>query len=170
MFAVRMIHLIDAHAARISEQLIGQLEKSDNCKELMQRVPRHELEMRAHEIYHHLSEWLLATTHAEMEERYIGIGMRRANQGVPFSELLFSFALTKDCLWEHLEQDGLFEDPVELIGDLHLLRSVGRFFDRVAHAAAIGYETAHARKAYLSGSNSPDDVRAPDDVLQTKAS
>lgn len=164
MFAVRMIHLIDAHAARISEQLIPQLEKSDNCHQLMQRVPRQELEMRAREIYHHLSDWLLAKTHAEMEERYIGIGMRRADQGVPFSELLSAFALTKDCLWEHLEQDGLFEDPVELIGDLHLLRSVGRFFDHIAHAAAIGYEAAHARKAYLGRSSSPDDA------LQTKAS
>jgi hypothetical protein len=164
MFAARMIRLIDAHAHKISEELIRQLEQSNGCHELVLRVPKHELAMRSREIYHHLNECLLAKTPAEIEDRYVGIGMRRADQGVPFSELLFAFALTKDCLWEHLEQDGLFEDPMELIGDLHLLRSVGQFFDRMAHATAVGYETVYARKAYLSRANSPEDV------LQVKAS
>jgi hypothetical protein len=75
--------------------------------------------------------------------------MRRAQQGVPFSELLVAFTITKECLWDHLEQDGLFEDPVELMGDLHLLRSIGRFFDHIGHAAAIGYE-ANTRASHAS--------------------
>jgi len=150
MFALRMIHLIDAHAGKISDELMHRLENSDNCRELLARVPPHELETRTHEIYQHLTDWLLAKTQTEIEERYVGIGMRRAEQGVPFSQLLLAFSATKDCLWDHLEQDGLFEDPVELIGDLNLLRSIGRFFDRVAHAAAVGYERAHRREAHAS--------------------
>jgi hypothetical protein len=149
MFAIKMIQLIESHAGRVSEELMQRLEKSGSCQELLHRVPAHELKMRTHEIYRNLSDWLLTKTESEIEERYIGIGLRRAKQGVPFSELLSAFTLTKDCLWEHLEQDGLFEDPLELIGDLHLLRSVGRFFDRVTHAAAIGYE-AHGREAHVS--------------------
>lgn len=121
------------------------LESSDSCRELLQKVPTQELKMRTHEIYRNLSDWLLAKTQSEIEEHYLGLGMRRAKQEVPFSELLFAFAATKECLWEHLEQDGLLEDPMELIGDLNLLHSIGRFFDRVAHAAAVGYEAARRK-------------------------
>jgi hypothetical protein len=126
------------------------LVNSDGCRELLLRVPANELRMRTHEIYRNLGDWLLAKTESEIEERYVGIGMRRAKKGVPFSELLLAFALTKDCLWEHLEQNGLFDDPLELIGDLHLLRSVARFFDRITHASAVGYEAAHGRESYSS--------------------
>ena len=106
--------------------------------------------MRSREIYQNLSDWLLAKTQPEIEERFVGLGVRRAKQGVPLSDLLYALTVTKDCLWDHLEQDGLFEDPVELIGDLNLMHSVGRFFDRAAHAAAIGYEGAHSRGARAS--------------------
>ena len=46
-------------------------------------------------IYRNLSDWLLSKTPSEIEERYRALGMRRANQGVPFSELLYAFTLTK---------------------------------------------------------------------------
>lgn len=106
--------------------------------------------MRTHEIYRNLSQWLLEKTQAEIEERYVGLGLRRAAQGVPFSELLYAFSMTKECLWEHLEQDALLEDPLELIGNLNLLHAVGRFFDRAAHAAAMGYETARQQHEHVS--------------------
>lgn len=147
MFAIRMMQSIEAHAGRLSEELMHRLDSSESCGELLQKVPTQELKMRTHEIYQHLSDWLLSKTQAEIDERYIGVGMRRAKQGVPFSEVLFAITATKDCLWEHLEQDGLLEDPVELIGDLNLLRAVGKFFDRVAYAAAVGYEAARKRRA-----------------------
>jgi hypothetical protein len=146
MFTVRMIQLIEAHAGKLSEELMLRLERSGECAELLQKVPAQELETSAHEIYRHLSDWLLTKTRAEIEEQYVSLGARWAKGGVPFGELLFAFSATKECLWEHLEQDGLFEDPMELIGDLHLLRSIGRFFDLVTHAAAIGYEPAHKRR------------------------
>ena len=146
MFAIRMIQLIEAHADALCEELMRRLGKSEQCRELIKRVPTRELEMRAHEIYRNLGEWLLQKTQAEIEERFEGIGLRRAAQGVPFSEILAALTLTKECLWDHLEQDSLFEDPMELLGDMHLLHAVGRFFDRAARAAAVGYEAAYRKE------------------------
>ena len=143
MFALRMFQLIEAHAGKLSEELMGKLESSENCRQLVDKVPAQELRMRTHEIYRHLSDWLLARTQSEIEERYVGLGMRRAKQGVPFSEFLFALSTTKECLWQYLEQQGLLEDPVELLGDMELLHSLGRFFDRVAYSASIGYESVH---------------------------
>jgi hypothetical protein len=36
----------------------------------------------------------------------------------------------------------LLEAPVELLGDIDLLHSLGRFFDRAAYSGSLGYETA----------------------------
>lgn len=146
MFAIRMIQLIEANADRLSAELMRRLAKSERCRELIKRVPARELEMRAQEIYRNLGEWLLQKTQAEIEERFESVGLRRAAQGVPFSEMLTALTLTKECLWDHLEQDSLLEDPMELLGDMHLLHAVGRFFDRAIHAAAIGYETAQRKE------------------------
>jgi len=143
MFALRMVQLIERHANKLSDELMHRLETSRRCRELVEKVPALELKMRTHEIYSHLSDWLLAKPEAEMEKQYIGLGVRRAKQGVPLSEFLFALCTTKECLWDYLEREGLLEDPVELLGDLNLLHELGRFFDTMACSAAVGYESVH---------------------------
>lgn len=143
MFALRMVQLIEAHAANLSDELIRRLKSSESCNDLLRKVPAQELKMRTHEIYRNLSDWILAKTGSEIEERYVGLGIRRAKQGVPFSEFLFALNATKECLWQYLQQEGLLEDPVELLGDIELLHSIERFFDRAAYSASIGYESSH---------------------------
>ena len=142
MFARRMVQLIESHAGALSEELMHRLKHSGKCPDLLQKVPPQELKMRTHEIYGNLSDWILAKTESEIRERYVGLGARRAKQGVPFSQFLFALNATKDCLWTYLEREGLLEFPIELLGDLDLLHSIGRFFDRAAYSAALGYETA----------------------------
>ena len=147
MFSVKMIQLIKSHAEVLSEQLMHRLERSRQCPGLLRKVPAYKSQECAYEMYRNLSDWLITLTknQSDIEEEYVSIGMQRARQGVPFSELLFAFSATKECLWGHLEENAVFEDPVELIGDLNLLHSIGRFFDQVAHAAALGYEEAHRK-------------------------
>ena len=65
---------------------------------MLRRVPPDELKRRAHEIYRNLADWLSSKTESEIEERYIGLGVRRARQGVPFSEFLWALSATKECL------------------------------------------------------------------------
>ena len=94
---------------------------------------------RAYEIYHNLSDWILTKKDIEIEERYIGLGVRRARQGVPFSQFLYAIHATKEHLWEFLRQEGL--EPKELFAEIDLLHSMERFFDRALYFASIGYET-----------------------------
>jgi hypothetical protein len=141
MFALKMVQLIETHAGKLSDELILKLENLKNCPELLRRVPSQELKRRTHEIYRNLGDWLLSKTGSEIEERYIGLGVRRAKQGVPFSEFLVAMNTTKECLWEYLEREDFLDQPVELIGDLNLLHALTRFFDRVTYSAALGYES-----------------------------
>lgn len=141
MLAVRMIQIIESHADRLAEGLMHKLAGSQECGQLVADVPAYELKHRAYEIYHDLSEWLFTKTESEIEERYTGLGMRRARQRVPFSQLLFAAHATKEYLWEYLRLEGLLE-PEDLIGEMELLRAIERFFDQSLYFAAIGYEEA----------------------------
>ena len=142
MFAVRLVNLIETHADKLSEGLLHKLKNADQCSELLEKVPDEELTRRTHEIYRNLSEWLLTKTESEIEERYVGLGIRRARQGVSFSSFLWAISTTKEYLWEFLQREGLLEEPLELFGELELLHSLERFFDRILYFASIGFESA----------------------------
>lgn len=145
MFALRLVRLIEDHADRLSEGLIRKLKDSEACGDLLSSVPANELKHRAYEIYRNVTEWLLTKTESEIEERYIGLGTRRAHQGVPYSQMLYALHATKEYLWEFLRQEGFLE-PTELIGEIDLLYSLERFFDRAAYFSSVGYESARERE------------------------
>jgi hypothetical protein len=150
MFAVRLVQLIETHADKLSEALIHKLKNAAECSEMVSKVPAHELKHRTYEIYKHLGDWLLTKTLSEVEERYVGLGVRRARQGVPFSQIMFAIQTTKQVLWDYLLLEGLLE-PEDLIGEMELVRSLGQFFDRALYYAAIGYEqTQKAASSYAS--------------------
>lgn len=140
MFAVRLVQLIESHADKLSEGLMRKLEHADQARDLMAKVPHDELKRRTYEIFRNLNEWLVNKTESEVEERYVGLGARRARQGVTFSHLLWAILATKEYLWEHLVQEGLVEQPVELFGELDLLRQLDLFFDRALYYMSVGYE------------------------------
>jgi hypothetical protein len=152
MLACRMIQIIESHADRLAEGLVHKLAGSQECSQLLADVPAHELKHRAYEIYHGLSEWLFTKTESEIEERYTGLGMRRAHQEVPFSQLLFAAHATKEYLWEYLRLEGLLE-PEDLIGEMELLRAIERFFDQSLYFAAIGYEEAKSSRFVRSSTS-----------------
>jgi len=142
MFSIRLVKLIEAHSDKLAQGLMHTLQASPRSSELLRKVPADELKHRAQEIYRNLGDWLVNKTESEVEERYTGIGMRRARQGVPFCDFMWAIILTKEYLWEYLQSEGLLEEPVELLGELDLLRHLERFFDRATYFAAVGYESA----------------------------
>src|SRR6516165_1397340 len=140
MFALRIVQLIERNAEKLSEGLIARLKRSDACSAMLSSVPAQELRERTFEIYRNLTDWLMNKTESEVEERYIGVGARRANQGVPFSQVLYAIHATKENLWDFLQQEGLLE-PGELISEMELLRAMDYFFDRALYFASIGYDS-----------------------------
>ena len=138
MFAFKLIQLIETRAEPLSEGLMRRIKKDDRCVELLRRVPSDELRRRSHEIYRNLNDWLRNKTESEIEERYTGLGLRRAKQGVPFPDFVWAVSTTKECLWQLMEEEGLFAEPVDLYGEIELLHSLDRFFDRIVYFAAAG--------------------------------
>jgi hypothetical protein len=95
-----------------------------------------------------------------VERRYFDIGGRRAAQGVSLSDYCWAIVLTKEHLWEFLQQQAFMTSPVELYGEMELLRLLDQFFDRALCYATEGYEH------YVSG-HRPTAVSVRQNARQT---
>jgi hypothetical protein len=139
MIALRLVRLIERHSDELAAELTAKLETSSRTSEL-RKVPVDELRRQIQEILRHFGEWLLTKTSHDIEQRYFEIGERRASQGVALSDFCWAIVLTKEHLWEFLQRQGFMNSPVELYGEMELLRLLDQFFDRALCFATEGYE------------------------------
>jgi len=139
MISIRLVQLIERHSDELATELVAKLETSSRTSDL-HKVPVGELRRRIHEILQHFSEWLLTKPGHEIEQRYFEIGERRASQGVSLSDFCWAIAMTKEHLWEFLQREGLIRGPVDIYGEMELLRLLDQFFDRALCFATEGYE------------------------------
>jgi hypothetical protein len=139
MIALRLVRLIEHHSDELAGELVVKLETSSRTADL-RKVPVDELRRRLQEILRHLSEWLLTKTGQDVERRYFEIGERRAAQGVALSDFCWSIVLVKEHLWEFLQRQGSMQGPLEIYGEMELLRLLDQFFDRGLCFATEGYE------------------------------
>ena len=102
-----------------------------------------------------MSEWLLIKTDHDVEQRYFEIGERRASQGVALSDFCWAIVMTKEHLWEFLQGEGLIRGPVEIYGEMELLRLLDQFFDRALCFATEGYEQYLQRQVSSNAGSSP---------------
>jgi hypothetical protein len=148
MMVYRLVRLIETHSQALAACLLDRVQSSEATPEY-QNVPPEELKERVNEIYRHLGDWLITRDEFDLEQRYVKIGARRAQQNVPFSQLTWAIILTKDNLWEFLKKESVLERPVEVFGELEMLQMLNHFFDRAIYYAAVGYERAVSETALI---------------------
>ena len=139
MIALRLVRLIESHSEELCNGLLAKFENSPRTADL-RKVPREELRNRTYEIFEHLSEWLLTKTGSDIEQRYFEVGRRRAEQGVSIPDYCWAITMTKEHVWEFLQRQGFLRGPVEIYGELELLRLLDQFFDRALCFTTEGYE------------------------------
>lgn len=144
MRAPKLVQHMKTDAVRMSEGLIQKIRNSEQCSELFSKVSADEQNRYALEIYRDLTDWLTAESDAIIESHYVNLGSRRANQGIPFSQLFWAVCIAREYLWEHMQQECLLEEPVEFWGGVMLLRSLNQFFDRALYFTLVGYLKAGA--------------------------
>ena len=140
MIAVRLVRLIEDHSTDLADCLLQRFQSSPRTKDL-RKVPAQELRNRAYEILRHLSEWLVCKSDADIRRRYLEIGALRATQEVSLDNLCWAIVLTKEHIWDFLQREGFLPGPVEIYGEMELLRLLDQFFDRAICYSVEGYET-----------------------------
>jgi hypothetical protein len=139
MIALTLVRAIERHSNELAGELVTKFGTFPRTTGL-RKVPVEELRREIEEILQHLSDWLLSKTVQDIEQRFLELGDRRASQGVTLSDFCWAIAVTKEHLWEFLEQQGFRRGPVEIYGEMELLRLLDRFFDRALCFATEGYE------------------------------
>ncbi len=140
LLAYRLVKLIETHSEGLARALQQKIESCKRCPDY-KNLPEGELARVVGEMYHGMGQWLMGKSEEEIERRYTRIGARRAEQGVPLSQVLWTIALVKENLWEYVQINNL-GTPVELFGELEILQLLDQFFDRAMYYAAHGYEQA----------------------------
>lgn len=141
MIALRLVRLIEDHSDELVEGLLEKFQQSARTQDLA-KVPTQELRDRVQEILRHLGDWLLQKKEREVEIRYREVGARRAAQDVSLSDYCWAMVLTKEHIWEFLQRQGFLRGPLEIYGELELLRLLDQFFDRALYYVTEGYEHA----------------------------
>jgi len=139
MLAYRLVRLIETHSDALAAGLLAKVQHSPLLGDY-HKVPPQELKQRVYEIYRHLGDWLLSKSDEDIRTRYVEIGARRAAQHVPLSQLNWTIILTKENLWEFLQNESILERPTEVFGELEMLQMLDQFFDRAIYYGAVGYE------------------------------
>jgi hypothetical protein len=150
MFSYRLVRLIESHADALAAGLEEKVQSSEQVTHFRD-ISAQELRARVYEIYRHLGEWLLGKNELDIEHRYREIGMRRARQKVPLSEVIQAIVLTKENLWDFLKSETVMDRAIEIMGELELLQMLEMFFDRAIYFAAVGYEQEVARAGREEG-------------------
>src|SRR5579863_3223600 len=144
MFSYRLVRLIESHADALAAGLEERVQANPQVTHFSD-ISAQELKDRVYEIYRHLGEWLLGKNELDIEQRYHEIGVRRAQQKVPLSEVVQAIVLVKENLWDFLKSEAVMDRAVEIMGELELLQMLEMFFDRAIYYAAVGYEEEVAR-------------------------
>jgi hypothetical protein len=122
--------------------VVPKIRASQRCSELVSKVSLEEQKRSTADIYRDLTAWLASESDSTIERRYLVLGLLRAQQGIPFSNLFWAVCIAHDYLWQYMQQECLLEEPVEFWGGVVLLRSMAQFFDRVQYFVLQGYEQA----------------------------
>lgn len=137
--AYRLVHLIENHSEALAACLLHRVQNSDATPGY-KHVPREELKDRVHEIYRHLGDWLMTKDELDLKLHYSELGMRRAQQQVPLSQLVWTIVLTKENLREYIKKESVLERVEEVFGEIEMMQLLDRFFDSAIYYAATGYE------------------------------
>ena len=93
MRALRLTQHMKGNAERMSEEVLRKIRDSERCRQLLLRVPAEDQERSTLGIYRDLTAWLGTESDATIEQRYMSLGMLRARQGVPFSNLYWAICI-----------------------------------------------------------------------------
>jgi len=149
MRALKLIQHMRANGEQMSRAVVQKITISEKCSQLVLNVTAEEQRRSSLEIYQDLTDWLATADEAPIKERYVTLGMRRAQQGVPFTHLYWAVCIAHEHLWEYIQQECLLDEAVDFWGGVKLLYSLTKFFDRALYFTLVGYH--QAGKAALIG-------------------
>ncbi len=141
MLALKLVRLIEQHSEELATGLTDKLRRSDRTYDFC-KVPTADLHVAAVETYRNLGDWLLQKTEDDIAERFKALAARCAREGVGLRQFVWALVISRNHLWQFLQQETFADNIVELFGELELQRKLTQFFDRAVYYGVLGYAEA----------------------------
>lgn len=149
MIGNRLFSIVEAHSGELAKNLARKLRTSERTPGYRD-IDEDDLIQLALQVYENLSDWLLTKTTSDIELRYGQLGSRRAQQGVPLSQLVWALMMSKEELWSLLQRERMADRILELYGEREFARMLDNFFDQAIYFGVRGYEEAKQKKAHAA--------------------
>jgi hypothetical protein len=137
MLALKLVQLIERHSAELAAGLTKRILESERTCDF-RRIPPHGLELAAAEVYRNLGQWLLYKTDTDISERFQAIAANRVANGVGLHQFVWALVISRDHLWQFLQENAMADGIVELYGRMELERMLNRFFDSAMYYGVLG--------------------------------
>jgi hypothetical protein len=138
MLGLRLMRLIERHSKELSLGLTEKLQVTERTSDF-RKIPSVELELAAAEIYGNLGEWLLQKTEDDIEGRFRAIAARRAAEGIGVHQFVWALIISRNHLWQFLQEQAFADSIVALYGELELHQMLDQFFDRALYYGVLEY-------------------------------
>jgi hypothetical protein len=149
MVGNRLFQIVESHSSELSVNLARKLRTSERTPGYRE-LAEDDLIKLASQVYENLSDWLLTKTSSDIELQYSQLGERRAQQGIPLSQLIWALLMSKEELWGLLQHERLGDRILELYGEREFARMLDNFFDQALYFGVRGYEQAVQKKAHAA--------------------
>ena len=146
MLALKVVRLIEAHADALAERLVQRIRSSHHIT-AYKDLPDGDLKELAIDVYRHLGAWLMEKPEAEVERFFAYKAIRRADQGIPLSDLVWALMITKENLFRYIQANVEIQHAYELFGELEIIQAVDQFFDKAIYFVTVAYEKARGKVA-----------------------
>jgi len=110
-------------------------------------LPDEDLKEMSFEVYRHLGAWLMEKPEAEVERFFSYKAIRRADQGIPLSDLVWVLMITKENLFRYIQANVEVQHAYELFGELEMITAIDQFFDKAIFFVTVAYEKARGKVA-----------------------
>ncbi|MGA7908191.1 MAG: hypothetical protein WCA16_12355 [Candidatus Sulfotelmatobacter sp.] len=144
MVGLRLMRLIERHSEQLAVGVTEKLRESERTRDFRTIAPEELLRTTA-EVYCNLGEWLLRKTEQDIKERFRAIARRRAAEGVGLHQFVWALIISRNYLWEFLQEQAFADNFVALYGELELQLLLNQFFDRALYFGVMGYAETRDR-------------------------
>jgi hypothetical protein len=146
MLSAHLVRMVEQHADKLSDELVGHLTHSERTT-AFRRVSPDQLRQGIYKLYHRLGEWLAAPSDDVVETEFGALGRQWFQAGVPLEELIYGLTVIKQHLRERIRSSGSLYSSVELHNELQVGMAIGRFFDTVLYSVVKSFEEARRKAA-----------------------
>ena len=144
MLALKLVRLIERHSEELAAGLTKRILDSERTCDF-HKIPPQRLELAAAEVYRNLGQWLLYKTDTDISERFQAIAADRIANGVGLHQFVWALVVSRDHLWQFLQENAMADGIVELYGRMELEQMLNRFFDSAMYYGVLGATSAERK-------------------------